>query len=193
MPEPTPVVTESEGAELLRLARAALESWVRDARKPSMALPMRGAFARELGAFVSLHTRDGELRGCIGHMLPGGPLGQEIIDLAIAAGTHDPRFEPVMPSELPGLVYEISVLSPMERVTAKDVVPGRHGVLIRRGPRSGVLLPQVATEHGWDRETFLTHTCMKAGLPPDAWRDEATEIRVFTAQVLRERRDSSGA
>jgi len=187
MAQSPPVVTQGEGEDLLRLARRALESWVRDGRKPSMATPVSGAFAHELGAFVSLHTRGGELRGCIGHMLPGGALGHEIIDLAIAAGTHDPRFDPVTPNELAGLVYEISVLSPMVVTTAEAVEPGKHGLLVRRGHRSGVLLPQVATEHGWDRETFLTHTCMKAGLPADAWRDPATEIRVFTAQVIRER------
>lgn len=187
MAEAPPVVTQGEGAELLRLARTALEGWVRDGRKPSMAVPLKGVFARELGAFVSLHTREGELRGCIGHMLAGGPLGPEIIDLAIAAGTHDPRFDPVTPEELPGLAYEVSVLSPMEVTTAEKVEPGKHGLLIRRGHRSGVLLPQVATEQGWDRETFLTRTCMKAGLPADAWRDPGTEIRVFTAQVVKER------
>lgn len=186
MPESPPVVTQAEGRELLRLARSALESWVRHGRKPDASGPLKGVLARELGSFVSLHTREGDLRGCIGHMLPGGPLGREIVDLAIAAGTHDPRFDPVSSGELTSLVYEISVLSPMEVVEATDVRPGKHGLLMRRGNRSGVLLPQVATEHGWDRETFLTHTCMKAGLPPDAWRDPATEIRVFTAQVFTE-------
>lgn len=186
MPESPPVVTQAEGRELLQLARSALESWVRVHHKPEPAGPLKGVLARELGAFVSLHTRQGELRGCIGHMLPGGPLGREIADLAIAAGTHDPRFDPVSADELGGLVYEVSVLSPMDLVSASEVQPGKHGLLIRRGNRSGVLLPQVATEHGWDRETFLTHTCMKAGLPPDAWRDPATEIRVFTAQVFSE-------
>ncbi len=188
MSEPPPVVSELEGRELLALARSALESWVRHGRRPELAGPLRGVLARELGAFVSLHTRDGELRGCIGHMLAGGPLGREIVDLAIAAGVHDPRFEPVTEPELGNLVYEVSVLSPLTQVKAEDVRPGVHGVLIRRGSRSGVLLPQVATEHDWDRPTFLAHTCMKAGLAPDAWRDPATEIRVFTAQVFHEMR-----
>lgn len=182
----SPVVTPEEGRALLQLARRALETWIVEHRKINPPAPLSGAMARELGAFVTLHTRDGSLRGCIGHMMPGGPLGREIVDLAIAAGVHDPRFDAVTAAELPGLVYEVSVLSPLEISRAEDVVPGSHGILLRRGHRSGVLLPQVAKEHGWDRNTFLTHTCMKAGLPPDAWRDDATEIRTFTAQVISE-------
>lgn len=180
-----PTVTDAEGRELLRLARASLETWVRHGQRLE-APPQQGALAGEFGAFVTLHARDGALRGCIGHMLPGGPLSHEVMDLAIAAGTHDPRFDPVEEGELDSLAYEVSVLSPMELADAESVQPGVHGLLIRRGARSGVLLPQVATEHGWDRETFLQHTCIKAGLPADAWRDPATEIRVFTAQVISE-------
>lgn len=179
------VLNEAEGREVLRLARASLESWVRSRRKLEPPATS-GALAEKLGAFVSLHTKDGQLRGCIGHMEGQGPLAREIIELAIAAGVHDPRFDPVSAAELPNLVYEVSVLSPMQRTAAAQVEPGKHGLLIRRGARSGVLLPQVATEHGWDRETFLQHTCMKAGLPPDAWRDAATEIYTFTAQVVPE-------
>lgn len=181
-----PVVTQAEGRELLQLARRSLETWVRQHRRIAPERPPQGALATPLGSFVTIHTRGGDLRGCIGHMLPGGPLAQEVIELAIAAGVHDPRFDPVTAGELAGLVYEVSVLSPMQLATAAQVQPGKHGLLIRRGHRSGVLLPQVASEHGWDRETFLMHTCGKAGLPPDAWRDEATEIRVFTAQVFSE-------
>jgi AmmeMemoRadiSam system protein A len=177
------VLSEAQGREALKLARHALESWVRARTrvKPPTGLPREA-----LGAFVSLHTREGALRGCIGHMQGQAPLAEEIIELAIAAGTHDPRFEPVTAAELPRLVYEISVLSPMKRARAEDVQPGTHGLMIRRGGRSGVLLPQVATEYGWDRETFLQHTCGKAGLPPDAWRDADTEISTFTAQVVSE-------
>lgn len=182
----TPVVSQAEGRELLRLARQSLETWVRQSSKIAPMLPLAGAMAREHGAFVTLRTRDGELRGCIGHMVGTGPLAQEIIELAIAAGTHDSRFDPVTAAELPQLEYEVSVLSRLELTPAAEVAPGTHGILIRRGHRSGVLLPQVATEHGWDRETFLSHTCMKAGLPPDTWRDSQTEIRTFKAQVVSE-------
>jgi len=181
-----PVVTPAQGVELLQLARNSLESWVRHGRKLVPALPPQGALATPLGSFVTIHGRDGDLRGCIGHMVPSGPLALEVIELAIAAGVHDPRFEPVTARELPALTYEVSVLSPMQVASAEEVVPGKHGLLIRQGHRSGVLLPQVAAEHHWDRETFLQQTCRKAGLPPDAWRDAGTELRVFTAQVFSE-------
>jgi AmmeMemoRadiSam system protein A len=177
------VLTEAQGREALRLARASLESWVRSRKRVE---PPGGLPTDALGAFVSLHTKGGALRGCIGHMQGQMPLAEEIIELAIAAGTHDPRFDAVTAAELPGLVYEISVLSPMKRAKAAEVQPGTHGLMIRKGGRSGVLLPQVATEYGWDRETFLQHTCEKAGLPPDAWRDADTEISTFTAQVVSE-------
>lgn len=177
------VLTEAQGREALRLARASLESWVRARKRVE---PPSGLPGEALGAFVSLHTREGALRGCIGHMQGQAPLAEEIIELAIAAGTQDPRFEPVTAAELPRLVYEISVLSPMKRARAEDVQPGTHGLMIRKGGRSGVLLPQVATEYGWGREEFLRHTCDKAGLSPDAWRDAETEISTFTAQVVSE-------
>jgi len=180
------VFTEAEGRELLRLARASLEAWVRERRRIRPPEPLTGALARPLGAFVSLHTRERDLRGCIGHMQPSGPLAEEVIELAVAAGVHDARFEPLTVGELGNLIYEVSVLSPMKPIRTRDVKPGVHGLYIRRAGYSGVLLPQVATDHGWDREIFLEHTCMKAGLPPDAWRNPETQVCAFTAQVVSE-------
>jgi AmmeMemoRadiSam system protein A len=182
---PAPL-TDAEGREGLILARRSLESWVRDAVKLKLGKPFTGGLAEPCGAFVTLHTRDGNLRGCIGHMIGDGPVGELIIDLAISSGTRDPRFAPVDVPELPELVYEISVLSPMRRTRAEDVTPGVHGLHIRNSRRSGVLLPQVATEWGWDREEFLAETCAKAGLPEDAWKDPRTEISTFTAQIYHE-------
>jgi len=106
--------------------------------------------------------------------------------MAVAAATEDGRFEPVRPEELPGLTIEISALGPMRPIRAEEVEVGRHGLLISRGRRRGVLLPQVPLEYGWDRQAFLEHTCWKAGLPADAWRDPSAELLGFTATVFAE-------
>ena len=186
MTEVQPTLTPEEGREALVLARQSLERWVRTGERLTHTGPWSGGLATPCGAFVTIHTADGALRGCIGHMIGEGPLGDLIIELGVSAGTRDPRFRPVTAGELPGLRYEISVLSPMQRTLAEDVRPGVHGLLIRKGHYSGVLLPQVATEWGWDREQFLGETCRKAGLPKDAWREDETQILTFTAQVFSE-------
>jgi len=150
------------------------------------ALPVPGADpVRGRGAFVSLH-RHGELRGCIGHLVSDRPLAEVVRDMAVAAARDDPRFPPLRADELEGLNVEVSVLTPPVSARAEDVEPGRHGLIVRRGASQGVLLPQVAVEQGWDRETFLAMTCRKAGLPPEAWRDARTDLRVFEAQVIRD-------
>lgn len=137
------------------------------------------------GAFVSLHLR-GELRGCIGHLVSSRPLGEVVRDMAVAAARDDPRFPPLRAEELEGLDVEVSVLTTPVPARAEDVEPGRHGLIVRRGGYQGVLLPQVATEQGWDRDTFLAMTCRKAGLPALAWREPRTELLVFEAQVIRD-------
>lgn len=137
------------------------------------------------GAFVTLkYHADKSLRGCIGYPYPIKPLWEAVRDAAISAALHDPRFPPVTPEELNELTLEISVLSPMEPVTnIEDIQIGRDGLVIRRGAQAGLLLPQVAVEYGWNREEFLKHTCMKAGLPSDAWKKGA-EILRFSAEVF---------
>lgn len=137
------------------------------------------------GVFVSLH-RHGELRGCIGHIVGDRPLAELVGEMAVAAASQDPRFPPVGPDELEGLAVEVSILSPPEPARAEDVVPGVHGVILRRGGRMGVFLPQVAPEQGWDRPTLLAMLCRKAGLPEGAWRDPAAQLEVFRAQVVHE-------
>ena len=179
-------ITAAQGELLLRLARTGLEHAVRTGEPLRLETTPADAPTGHFGAFVSLHTTDGNLRGCIGHMVSDQPLFELVLELAVAAGFHDPRFVPVQPHELPGLVYEVSVLSPMQPIRPQDVQPGVHGLLVKRGRRQGVLLPQVATEAGWDRETFISHTCLKAGLPEDAWREPGTELLAFTAQVFGE-------
>ena len=185
MTETNPPLSEEDGRKALKLARRSLEHFVRTGNELT-ASNDGGGLNSPCGAFVSLHTKDGALRGCIGHMIGDGPLSELLIELGVSAGTQDPRFPPVSKSELDELVYEVSVLSPMVPTSADDVVPGTHGLYIRRGMNSGVLLPQVATEWNWGREEFLDHTCQKAGLPSDAWRDPKTQIMTFTAQIFHE-------
>lgn len=140
------------------------------------------------GAFVSIH-KQGDLRGCIGHIEANEPLGGVVARCAVAACSSDPRFPAVSASELPHLDIELSVLGPLERITGPDDFEiGRHGLVVEMGWHRGLLLPQVATEWNWDRETFLAQTCHKAGLARDAWKQGATvwrfEAEVFGEQTL---------
>ena len=148
--------------------------------------PEDADLARPGAAFVTLHV-GGELRGCIGTSASRRPLWEVVDDMATAAATRDPRFAPITAGDLDELSVEISVLSP-ERVVrdASEIEIGRHGLEVRRRLARGLLLPQVATEHRFDRERFLAEVCRKAGLPPDAWRDPATEVRLFEADVFSE-------
>lgn len=136
------------------------------------------------GAFVSIHKK-GELRGCIGYIEGRGPLHKTIEEMAEAAAFRDPRFVAVTEKELPDLEIEISVLTPLKKITdVREIEVGKHGIYIKKGWYSGLLLPQVATEYGWDRQTFLEHTCQKAGLPSNAWKDKNTEIYIFSADIF---------
>jgi uncharacterized protein len=136
------------------------------------------------GAFVTLHE-DGQLRGCIGIISAVRPLDETVREMAAAAALDDTRFPPVSEDEFERLQIEISVLSPMFEIAPEDVVVGLHGLMISHGARRGLLLPQVPVEWGWDRESFLAHTCRKAGLPLDQWRRGA-RIEAFTAEVFGE-------
>lgn len=169
---------------LLRLARRTLERYFATDTVP-LPRPASPALRAERGAFVTLHEK-GELRGCIGHMAQDTPLALTVSRMAIQAALHDTRFDPVRPEELPHLEIEISALTPFARVPGPgSVAVGRDGVLIRKGGRSAVFLPQVATEQGWGREELLTHLCRKAGLPDDAWRGPC-ELFTFQAEVFGE-------
>ena len=136
------------------------------------------------GAFTTLHE-DGKLRGCIGYVVALEPLEETIRKTARAAALEDPRFPPVTEAELESLQVEISVLSPMFEIAPGDVVVGRHGLMVSYEGRRGLLLPQVAPEWGWDRETLLAQTCRKAGLPKDMWKRGA-KLEAFTAEVFGE-------
>jgi AmmeMemoRadiSam system protein A len=168
-----------EREALLSVARNTLEKYVRDRKVPGIAAPA-GKLAAPGAAFVTL-TKNGRLRGCIGYTDPVAPLYKVVQECAVAAATEDPRFPPVSAGELPSLRVEISVLTPMKPILPGEVEVGRHGLMVSKGMRRGLLLPQVPLEMGWDRETFLDQTCLKAGLPADAWRRGAA-LQGFTAE-----------
>jgi uncharacterized protein len=174
--------SKEERTFLLDLARETILAAAED-RPAGQQAPPPGALHEPAGAFVSLH-RAGELRGCIGTFSRDRPLYAVVRDMAAAAAFEDPRFPPIEASDVASLDIEISVLSELRRTAAESVVPGFHGLSIVHDGRKGVFLPQVATETGWDRETLLAETCLKAGLPASAWRDPAAEISVFTAEVF---------
>jgi AmmeMemoRadiSam system protein A len=178
-------VTRKEQQVLLTVARSAISDAMDGADTPETDEP-QGILAERHGAFVTLKL-DGELRGCIGSMTGHDRLINTVRDMARSAAFHDPRFAPLRPEELEKVRIEISILSPMERLERiEDLVVGRHGLYIAMGSRSGVLLPQVAVEQGWGRETFLSHCCRKAGLSANAWRTETVQISVFEAAVFGE-------
>jgi AmmeMemoRadiSam system protein A len=142
------------------------------------------ALRRETGAFVSLHRR-GMLRGCIGYVEAVAPLAQAVQDMALSAAFQDPRFDPLTAEELDELEIEISVLTPFEKITDPESIEvGLHGLMIRKGSFSGLLLPQVPVQFGWDRQTFISQTCQKAGLRPDAWQDSDIEFFIFSAEIF---------
>jgi AmmeMemoRadiSam system protein A len=175
--------------ELLQIAQGVLDALSRgDAiEKPDNYSPELEA---ECGAFVTLHC-DGGLRGCIGMITANAPLAVTVSEMAEAAATRDPRFSPVSPEEAELCEIEISVMTPPATITEPETVePGRHGLIITRAGRRGLLLPQVATEQDWDRETFLRHTCMKAGLPPETWKEPDVTIETFEAEVFGQIQDA---
>ncbi len=174
-----------ERRALLRIARGAIEAHL--AGEPFELPKPCGALAACRGAFVTLRRReDHDLRGCVGLMRSARSLLETVAQMAVAAASEDGRFDPVAPSELSELTIEISALGPTHPIRPEDVEVGRHGLLISCRGRRGVLLPQVPVEQGWDRETFLAHTCLKAGLPHDIWRRPEAEILGFRATVFGE-------
>ena len=174
--------TETQQRTLVGVARAAVRAGVQG--RP-VEVSAADDFPDATGAFVTL-KKHGELRGCIGTLECRGPLAEEVARVAVSAALEDPRFSPVRPSEVADLDVEVSVLGPLEPIDPDDpsaIEIGRHGLVVEHGPRRGLLLPQVATEWRMDRETFLAHTCAKAGLPADCWRRGAKVYR-FAADVF---------
>jgi uncharacterized protein len=178
------MISEQDRTLLLRLAREAIAGHVGLGR--TEAPEMSGVLAQPGGAFVTLH-KEGELRGCIGHIEATEALGRVVSRCAVAACSKDPRFAPLTSSELEHIDIELSVLGALEPIEGPgDIEVGRHGLVVELGWQRGLLLPQVATEWNWDAATFLAQTCHKAGLPRDAWQKGARVWR-FEAEVFGER------
>lgn len=176
-------LTAEEKELLHRIARESIEAKFRH-EKVRKDYELSPTLKEPRGAFVTLN-KHGQLRGCIGHIIAHYPLAETISQMAVAAAFQDPRFPSVTEDELKDLDIEISVLTPLRKITdVGEIKVGEHGIYIKKGVYSGLLLPQVATEYGWDRNTFLEHTCMKAGLPSDAWKDGKAEIYIFSADIF---------
>lgn len=186
-------LTDKEGAMAVRSARAAIEHAV--ARRPEPSVSLTPIFKEKRGVFVTL-TMNGNLRGCIGFPYPVMPLGEAIVHAAKAAALEDPRFPPVKKDELAGIVLEVTILTVPEPLSGDPdkrpgkIVIGKHGLIIRGMGTSGLLLPQVATEYGWDAKTFLDHTCMKAGLSGKCWTSRNIEVLTFEGQIFSEHRQT---
>ncbi|MCM8783980.1 MAG: AmmeMemoRadiSam system protein A [Candidatus Omnitrophica bacterium] len=179
------MLCKEEKRKLLQLARITIESYLKTGVIPPFETKEAGLLEKR-GAFVTL-KKNGELRGCIGRIYAEEPLYQTIQEMAIEAGFKDPRFYPLRLEELSEIEIEISVLSPLKKIEdIKEIEVGKHGILMRSGLNSGLLLPQVATEYKWTKEEFLKHTAFKAGLSPLAWRDKNTQIYIFSAEVFSE-------
>jgi AmmeMemoRadiSam system protein B/AmmeMemoRadiSam system protein A len=177
-------LSAADKAELLKIARKSIEARVRGKAMPTFA-PSSPILGEKRGAFVTL-TEGGELRGCIGHIVGTQPLYRTVSEMAVAAATEDPRFPPLASEELDNVAIEVSVLTPLRKVAGPDEIEvGRDGIYLEKGHNRGLLLPQVATEYGWDCREFLDHTCLKAGLPKGSWR-EGANIQAFSAQVFNE-------
>ena len=180
---PEAYLDASQRNDLLGIARRALDRYLGAGEIPPEE-GARGKLAAPGAAFVTL-TKNGRLRGCIGYTEASAALFRVVQECAVAAATEDPRFPPVTSNELPSLRVEISVLTPLVPILPEEVEVGRHGLMVAKGRMRGLLLPQVPVEWGWDREMFLDQACVKAGLPPSAWRHGAT-LRAFTAEVFGE-------
>ncbi|NPA76262.1 MAG: TIGR00296 family protein [Candidatus Diapherotrites archaeon] len=187
-----PYFSDEDGEWMVRAARRVLEEYLIRGRRV-VPEPPTGKLSREFGVFTTLKTYpSGDLRGCIGYPYPIKPLNVALAETAILATTEDPRFPPVSPDELDSLIVEVSALTPPQRLDVpkgevpEHIVVGKHGLIIRNGAYSGLLLPQVPIEEGWDVGEFLAYASLKAGLPPDAWTWPNTEIYTFTAEVFAE-------
>jgi uncharacterized protein (TIGR00296 family) len=188
------MLTEDEGRNAVKLARKTLELLLNEKRllKPEeLDFELSPVFEENRGVFVTL-SENGLLRGCIGHPFPDFKLRDAIMDSAISAATRDPRFPPVRENELDDIVVEVTILTPPEKIEAPPkelpnlIEIGKHGLIVKKGYCQGLLLPQVAPENDMDAIEFLGHTCLKAGLSPDAWLKGA-EVSCFEGQIFKEK------
>lgn len=176
-------LTEEEKQRLREIARTVIEHRILNKPVPGFETPSE-RLNENRGAFVTLHKK-GQLRGCIGNIRGTRPLYRTVAEMAEEAAFNDPRFPPVSREEMEDLDIEISAMTPLRRIeNVEEIEVGKHGIYIEKGFNSGLLLPQVATEYGWDRRTFLEHTCYKAGLHKDAWKGKDTKIHIFSADIF---------
>ena len=196
MPDDTRL-SDSDGVLLIKIARMAVTEFLSNGKRMKLESEDEKKFSFNSGVFVTLNNADG-LRGCIGFPMPDKKLSNGIIDAAIAAATEDPRFSPVKTNELNDIVFEVTVLTPPVEITVTDpmeylekIKVGRDGLIIRNSFSSGLLLPQVPVEYGWNVEEFLQHTCEKAGLEKDAWKNEKVKIEKFEGIVYKEETNGS--
>ena len=171
---------------LIELARIALEGVVDGAKGQRGEVNDPYLLSSEYGSFVTLH-KGTELRGCVGTCFPTNPLHETVAKMTQAAAAEDHRFSPITKDEIHEIRIDISVLSPLERAPEPlSLIVGKHGIYVTHGDKRGVLLPQVATEYGWDIKTFLRQVCLKADLPQDAWISQDTQISRFTTLIIEE-------
>jgi len=184
LPGESGMLSSKEKQLLLKIAREAIVTFVQEGVIPQRELTSVNLLVKQ-GCFVSIKI-NGLLRGCIGNFISDKPLYQLVKEMAISAATQDPRFYPMKKSELENFDVEISVLSPLSKIASiEEIVVGVHGLYLEKNFSRGVLLPQVAVEYGWDRDAFLSQTCLKAGLGKDEWR-EGTDIYTFSAQIIKD-------
>ncbi len=183
---PGHLLNNHEKQELLKIARQTVINTV--TTQPQVSYKSKfPIFDEKRGAFVTIH-KNNQLRGCIGFIQAVKSLLETIIEMAEAAAVSDPRFTPVQTDEIPEIEIEISVLSPLQKITDIDnIIIGTHGLYVEKDYHKGLLLPQVATEYNWDTISFLEHTCRKAGLPNNAWKDKNAQIYIFSADVFSEK------
>ncbi len=196
MPDDTRL-SDSDGVLLIKIARMAVTEFLSNGKRMKLESEDEKKFSFNSGVFVTLNNADG-LRGCIGFPMPDKKLSHGIIDAAIAAATEDPRFSPVKANELNDIVFEVTVLTPPVEITVNDpmeylekIKVGRDGLIISNSFSSGLLLPQVPVEYGWNVEEFLQHTCEKAGLGKDVWKNEKVKIEKFEGIVYKEETNGS--
>jgi len=180
---PSEMITKEEQKLLLELARHSILATLQKGRKLPAVESLSPRLREKRGVFVTLWSDD--LRGCIGFPYPVEPLVEAVQEAAVSAAIHDPRFPPVRSEEMSHISIELSVLTIPKEIEASQIKVGVHGLIVSKGNRSGLLLPQVAMEYGWDARTFLQQTCVKAGLPENAWMDKI-KLMAFEAQVFGE-------
>lgn len=185
--------TQNDGEVAIKMARKTIENHLKDEKTPEFDTPEK--FDKKMGAFVTINSYPSEeLRGCIGYPEPNQPLKKAVKEGAKNASSRDPRFPPLKEDDLDSIIIEVSLLTPPEEIDYEDtsdlknkVKCGKHGLIVSKGARRGLLLPQVPIDHNWDEEEFLSHTCRKAGLSSNSWKEGTCEIERFEGVIFKEK------